>query len=219
MDVIAHRCVRRGRHLGLNRAVAALVHVLVARGVRVAMGVRGAVAVGRHRPGVDGDMPAASIGDERLEDPLAHGRDRRGIGPGERDDRPPVTGRTPLALHPVDVDADIRGEICLVDDEQVGAGDARPTLRTTSPPPATSSTKICASTSAGENVAVRLSPPDSTSTRSRGAKSSSRSSTARRFIVTSSRIAVCGQAPVSTARIRAGSSTPAARSIRASSSV
>ena len=80
-------------------------------------------------------MPAASVGDERLEDPLAHGRDRRGIGPGERDDRPPVTGRTPLALHPVDVDADIRGEICLVDDEQVGAGDARPTLADDVPSP------------------------------------------------------------------------------------
>ena len=45
-----------------------------------------------------------------------------------------------------------------------------PPLRATSPPPATSRTKIWASTSAGENVAVRLSPPDSTSTTSRGAK-------------------------------------------------
>ena len=46
-----------------------------------------------------------------------------------------------------------------------------PPLRATSPPPATSSTKIWASTSAGEKVAVRLSPPDSTSTTSSGAKS------------------------------------------------
>ncbi len=79
-----------------------------------------------------------------------------------------------------------------------------PPLRATSPPPATSSTKNWASTRAGENVAVRLSPPDSTSTTSTGAKSRSRSSTASRFWVTSSRIAVCGQAPVSTARIRSG---------------
>ena len=43
-----------------------------------------------------------------------------------------------------------------------------PPLRATSPPPATSSTKIWTSTSAGENVAVRLSPPDSTSTTSSG---------------------------------------------------
>ena len=83
-----------------------------------------------------------------------------------------------------------------------------PPLRATSPPPATSRTKNWASTSAGENVAVRLSPPDSTSTRSTGSKSRSRSSTANRFWVTSSRIAVCGQAPVSTARIRSGASTP-----------
>ena len=94
-----------------------------------------------------------------------------------------------------------------------------PPLRATSPPPATSSTKICASTSAGEKVAVRLSPPDSTRTTSSGAKSASRSSTASRLAVTSSRIAVCGQAPVSTARIRSGSSTPAERRKRASSSV
>ncbi len=94
-----------------------------------------------------------------------------------------------------------------------------PPLRATSPPPATSRTKICASTRAGEKVAVRLSPPDSTRTTSSGAKSCSRSSTASRFAVTSSRIAVCGQAPVSTARIRSGSRTPAERRKRASSSV
>ena len=94
-----------------------------------------------------------------------------------------------------------------------------PPLRATSPPPATSRTKICASTRAGENVAVRLSPPDSMSTTSSGAKSRSRSSAASRLVVMSSRIAVCGQAPVSTARMRSGSSTPAERRNRASSSV
>src|SRR5699024_9092904 len=39
-----------------------------------------------------------------------------------------------------------------------------PPLRATSPPPATSIQKICASTNAGLNVAVRLSPPLSTNT-------------------------------------------------------
>jgi hypothetical protein len=44
-------------------------------------------------------------------------------------------------------------------------------------------------------------------------------STAIRFIAMSSRIAVCGQAPVSTARIRSSGSTPAERRNRASLSV
>ena len=49
---------------------------------------------------------------------------------------------------------------------------------------------------------MRLSPPDSTSTTSSGAWSASSVSTAIRLAVTSSRMAVWGQAPVSTATIR-----------------
>ena len=77
-----------------------------------------------------------------------------------------------------------------------------PPLRGMSSPPATSITKICTSASAGLKIAVRLSPPLSTSTRSSGARPRSSSATASRLAETSSRIAVCGQPPVSTARIR-----------------
>src|SRR3982074_510440 len=50
-----------------------------------------------------------------------------------------------------------------------------------SSPPATSMMKICASTRPLEKVAVRLSPPDSRSTRSSGPVVSSRSSPASRL--------------------------------------
>ena len=64
------------------------------------------------------------------------------------------------------------------------------------------------STSAGENVSVRLSPPLSISTTSPSGKRASMSSTAARFMLGSSRTAVCGQAPVSTPRMRSSSRMP-----------
>ena len=86
-----------------------------------------------------------------------------------------------------------------------------PPLRGMSSPPATSITKICTSASAGLKIAVRLSPPLSTNTRSSGAGRASSSATASRLAEMSSRIAVCGQPPVSTARIRSAGSTPVRR--------
>ena len=98
-----------------------------------------------------------------------------------------------------------------------------PPLRGTSSPPAVSSTKIWASTRPVLNTAVRLSPPDSTSVTSTVEPDASRrissSSMASRFAAMSSRIAVCGQQPVSTATIRSSASTPARRSAWASSVV
>ena len=76
-----------------------------------------------------------------------------------------------------------------------------PPLRGTLSPPATSMTKIWTSTSARLNVAVRLSPPLS-SRSSSGANRRSRSSSASRFSLMSSRIAVCGQQPVCTPTMR-----------------
>lgn len=56
---------------------------------------------------------------------------------------------------------------------------------------------------------MRLSPPDSIRAVSNGAKPCSMSSAASRFMVTSSRMAVCGKAPVSTARTcRSGHPSP-----------
>ena len=61
-------------------------------------------------------------------------------------------GRSPahalgVPRHHVEVGADVRGEVGLVDDEQVGAVTPGPPLRGMLSPPATSMTKICASTS------------------------------------------------------------------------
>ena len=86
-------------------------------------------------------------------------------------------------------------------------------------PSAVSRTKTKTSTSAGENVRVRLSPPDSKNTVSISGCSSMRSAAAMRFIVGSSRTAVCGQEPVSTPTIRSGSMMPSSsrRTWRASS--
>ena len=64
------------------------------------------------------------------------------------------------------------------------------------------------STSAGEKVSVRLSPPLSISTTSPSGNRASMSSTAARFMLGSSRTAVCGQAPVSTPMMRSSSRMP-----------
>ncbi len=64
------------------------------------------------------------------------------------------------------------------------------------------------STRAGLNVSVRLSPPLSMNTTSVSGNVFSMSSTAARFILGSSRTAVCGQAPVSTPTIRSSTRTP-----------
>ena len=71
-----------------------------------------------------------------------------------------------------------------------------PPLRGTLSPPATSITKICTSTSARLNVAVRLSPPLSTQ-HEVGREALLEASTASTFSLMSSRMAVCGQQPVS----------------------
>jgi hypothetical protein len=60
------------------------------------------------------------------------------------------------------------------------------------------------SESSGLKVAARLSPPLSTMMRSRSVNSFINPSIAERFMDASSRIAVCGQPPVSTPRILSG---------------
>src|SRR5207245_2222093 len=76
------------------------------------------------------------------------------------------------------------------------------------PSVSTSMTYIVRSANSGENVAARLSPPDSIRIRSRPGNNRLISATAARFIEASSRIAVCGQPPVSTPRMRSGGRAP-----------
>jgi hypothetical protein len=64
------------------------------------------------------------------------------------------------------------------------------------------------SASSGEKVALRLSPPDSTNSSSSCGNLPHMSSTAARLIDASSRIAVCGQPPVSTPVMRSIGSAP-----------
>src|SRR5437667_394580 len=67
---------------------------------------------------------------------------------------------------------------------------------------------MAASTSSGLNVAARLSPPLSISRSSSPGNRFWRSWTASRFAEASSRIAVCGQPPVSTPTTRSAGSAP-----------
>ena len=99
-------------------------------------------------------------------------------------------------------------EVDLVDDQEVGAGDAGAAL----------GRDLVAGRDVDdvdgevgelrEKVAARLSPPDSISTRSSPGNFARMSATAARFIEASSRIAVCGQPPVSTPAMRSGVSEP-----------
>ena len=75
------------------------------------------------------------------------------------------------------------------------------------------------STSSGEKVAERLSPPDSTNTTSRSGWRSTSSAIAASFMEVSSRMAVCGQPPVSSPTMRSTGRTPWAARILASSIV
>jgi len=54
-----------------------------------------------------------------------------------------------VAVHHTQIGANHRGEVGLVDHEQVGGRHTRPALRGTLSPPATSITKICLSTGHG----------------------------------------------------------------------
>src|SRR5271165_4474735 len=64
------------------------------------------------------------------------------------------------------------------------------------------------SASSGEKVAARLSPPDSIRTRSRSGNFFCICATAARLMEASSRMAVCGQPPVSTPSIRSAGRAP-----------
>ncbi|SSS43418.1 Uncharacterised protein [Acinetobacter baumannii] len=79
-----------------------------------------------------------------------------------------------------------------------------PPLRGIFSPPATSMTYKVKSESSGLNVAAKLSPPLSIIMSSKPSNFSHRSSIAAKLIEASSRIAVCGQPPVSTPTIRSG---------------
>ena len=106
-----------------------------------------------------------------------------------------------VAFHDLEVRADGRREVGFVDDEQIGLGDARPPLRGILSPPATSMTWMVKSASSRLKQAARLSPPDSIR-RMSGWNFWWSSSSASRLAEMSSRMAACGQPPVSTARMR-----------------
>jgi hypothetical protein len=82
-----------------------------------------------------------------------------------------------------------------------------PPLRGILSPPQTSITWIVKSASSRLKHAARLSPPDSMK-RSWGLNFACSSSRASRFEEISSRMAACGQPPVSTARMRSAGSAP-----------
>ena len=86
-------------------------------------------------------------------------------------------------------------------------------------PAPTSITQIHRWTSSRENVAVRLSPPDSMKTTSRWGWAATRSSTADSLTEMSSRMAVWGQPPVATPTTRSSGRTSARRTISASTVV
>ena len=94
-----------------------------------------------------------------------------------------------------------------------------PPLRGILSPSDTSMTKIVASASSGEKVAERLSPPDSTNMIWMSGCASTMASTASRFMLASSRMAVWGQPPVSTPTMRSAGSTELAVRNSASSLV
>ena len=77
-----------------------------------------------------------------------------------------------------------------------------PPLRGIFSPSATSITKIVISARSGLKVAERLSPPLSININSMSGKRLAISSTASKFMLASSRIAVCGHPPVSTPMMR-----------------
>mmetsp|Transcript_157879 Transcript_157879/g.483795 ORF Transcript_157879/g.483795 Transcript_157879/m.483795 type:complete len:216 (-) Transcript_157879:230-877(-) len=81
-----------------------------------------------------------------------------------------------------------------------------PPFRGTLSPPATSMTYTVKSASSREKLAARLSPPLSQISSWIPECSAERLSNANRFPVMSSRMAACGQPPVSTARILSGAS-------------
>ena len=79
------------------------------------------VEMRRHRTRILRDMPAALVGSEHLAHPGRQSLDGGRIGARQRDDGASVTSLTALLLHERGVDPDMRGKVCLVDDEQVGA--------------------------------------------------------------------------------------------------
>ena len=124
-----------------------------------------------------------------------------------------------VVAHDTEIGADERGEVRLVDHEEIGGGDAGPAL----------ARDLVA---AGDVEDEDLTVDESTAEDRRevvaaaleqheieGSRLASRSSTASRFAAMSSRIAVCGQHPVSTARMRASGSTALRRRKSASSVV
>lgn len=94
-----------------------------------------------------------------------------------------------------------------------------PPLRGIFSPCATSMMEMNRSASSGLNAAARLSPPLSIRMKSRSGNRLSRSSITSKFIEASSRIAVCGQPPVSMPMIRSSGRQPVFKRMRASSAV
>jgi hypothetical protein len=113
----------------------------------------------------------------------------------------------------------MRGEVDLVDHEEVRARDARPALARDLLAGGDVDDVDRDVGQLGEKVAARLSPPDSMQDESSAGNLPFIVSTAARLSEQSSRIAVCGQPPVSTPMIRSSGSAPATVSSRASSLV
>jgi hypothetical protein len=86
------------------------------------------VMVGGHRSGVLRHQCPGSECREPVLDPGEQAFDGFGVGSGETQDRATAAGLLALADHQVRVDAHVRREIGLVDDEQIGSRDPRTAL-------------------------------------------------------------------------------------------
>ena len=132
----------------------------------------------------------------------------------------PSAHRGGVAAHDVEVGADHRREVGLVDDEQVGGGHAGPALaRHLVPAGDVDDEDLHVDEPVAEATRSGCRRRDSTRTSSSPGCRDSSSSTASRLAVMSSRIAVCGQQPVCTASIRSSGRTALRRRKSASSVV
>ena len=167
---------RKGPPRAVTRTRASLVRATVKEQASVRVDVVAMVVpaplgvdVRRHRTGVGRDQVAVRCRATMARTQSSSRRDRVRVVPGEGDHRPAVAGRAGRRERIRSTSTPTYGaRSVLLTTSRSARSMPGPPLRATSPPPATSSTKIWTSTSAGEKVAVRLSPPDSTSTRSSG---------------------------------------------------
>ena len=149
-----------------------------------------------------------------LADELRDLGDARAVVQVGEDEGPVAAHPTRVAFHHIERRADVRREVDLVDDQQIGPRDAGPALARDlvargDVDDVDRQVGELGREGRGQVVAAALDQDQS-----RPGKRRLRSSTAARFIEASSRIAVCGQPPVSTPTMRSGGSAPSGSGTR-----